>query len=158
MLCKILHLPVGLNPRKPASLLGLPPGIIDISALGYNARAVVGAQAAKNCNTLQFTNQANFHKRFSTKLLETYRIHKPICRNILSNFVSVGLEQSERLGFGRLGGEPFYPALLPSTYSQGPTSHFLAAHQTKVEGLYERNRLPLSFELLAEILLALQMD
>ena len=51
-----------------ASLVGLPPGIIDISAPGYNARALLGAQAAKICRALQFTSQAKFDKRFRTSL------------------------------------------------------------------------------------------
>ena len=90
------------------SLVGLPPGIIDISAPGYNARALLGAQAAKNCRALQFTNQANFDNGFHTDLLETYKIHNSIRKDILSNFVSVELEQGERLG-----GEPFY---MPQTH------------------------------------------
>ena len=55
-------------------------------------------QAAKICRALQFTNQANFDKRFCTKFLETYKIHNSIRKNILSNFVSVELEPGERLG------------------------------------------------------------
>ena len=74
------------------------PSNLDISAPGYNARALLGAQAVKICRALQFTNQANFDNRFGTNLLETYKIHNPIRKNILSNFVSVELEQGERLG------------------------------------------------------------
>ena len=58
---------------QPASLVGLSPGIIDISAPGFNARAHLGAQAAKICIALQSTNQANFDKRCRTNLSETYK-------------------------------------------------------------------------------------
>ena len=34
------------------SLVGSPPGIIDISAPGSNARALLGVQAAKICRVL----------------------------------------------------------------------------------------------------------
>ena len=93
----------GFNPptvqtAQRASLVGLAPGTIDISAPGYNARALLGARAAKICRALPFTNQANFDKRFGINLLETYKIHNSIRKNILSNFVSVELEQCERLG------------------------------------------------------------
>ena len=58
--------PLTVQAPQPASLIGLPPGIIDISAPGYNARALLGVPAAKICRALQFTNQANFDKRFHT--------------------------------------------------------------------------------------------
>ena len=96
---------------QPSKSVGLPPGIIDISAPGYNARANLGAQGAKICRALQFTNQANFDKRFGTNVLETFKIHISIRINILSNFVSVVLEQGERLGgLAGWGVEPFYGA------------------------------------------------
>ena len=76
-----------------------------ISAPEYNARALLGVPAVKICRALQFTKQANFDKRFRTNLLETYKIHIFIRKNILSNFVSVELEQGERLG-----GEPVITA------------------------------------------------
>ena len=94
----------GFTVRTPKrdSLVRLSPGIIDIFAPGYNSRASLGVPAAKICRALQFTNQANFDKIFRTSLLEMYKIHNFIRKNILSNFVSVELEQGERLG-----GEPF---------------------------------------------------
>ena len=50
--------------RQSASLVGLPPGNIDISAPGYSPRLhlELRAQAAKICRALQFTNPANFAK------------------------------------------------------------------------------------------------
>ena len=89
-----VHPPTVQTPQ-PASLVGLPPGIIDISAPGYNARALLGGRQRR---ALQFTNQANFVKRFDTNPLETYKIHNSIRKNILSNFVSAELEQGERVG------------------------------------------------------------
>ena len=85
-----------LQPSKTPNRPGLPPGIIDISAPGYNTRAHLGAQAAKICRALQSTNQANFDKRFRINLLETYKIHNSIRKNIFSNFVSVELEPENR--------------------------------------------------------------
>ena len=75
----------------------------DLAAPGYNARALLGAEAAKICRAVQFTSQASFDNRFRINVSETCKIHSSLRKNILPNFVSVELEQGERLG-----GEPFY--------------------------------------------------
>ena len=62
-------------------------------------------QILRHCRALQLTNEANFEKRFLSNLVEKYKSHNSIRQNIIPNFVTVELEQDERLG-----GEVFYNA------------------------------------------------
>ena len=53
---------------------------------------------SENLQSSTIHQPGKFRKRFRTNLLKTYKIHNFIRKTILSNFVSVELEQGERLG------------------------------------------------------------
>ena len=75
---------------QAASLLGLPPGNLDLSAPGEGSR---GWKSTAFYSFLQLANFVSFNKVFSTKLIEIDNIYDSIREILLSNAIFVELEE-----------------------------------------------------------------
>ena len=81
----------GFTPQP--SLIGLPPGNLDLSAPGGQLQGLSGVYIVEVYSFLQLGNFVSFDKVFSTNLIEIDNIYNNIRENLLSNAISVELEE-----------------------------------------------------------------